>query len=108
MICFGYQVQLIFTARKRSLGQGDVLSSVCQGFCPQGGVRGGGCAWQGGMLGSGGVHGRGHAWQGVCMVGGMHGRVGACVADTTVDSYKCLWAFIGGFKRFSGLQSSLG
>ena len=25
-----------------------------------------------------------------------------------VDSYKCLWAFIGGFKRFSGLQSSLG
>ena len=25
-----------------------------------------------------------------------------------VDWYKCLWAFIGGFKRFSGLQSSLG
>ena len=25
-----------------------------------------------------------------------------------VDSYKCLWAFIGGFKHFSGLQSSLG
>ena len=26
----------------------------------------------------------------------------------SVDSYKCLWAFIGSFKCFSGLQSSLG
>ena len=25
-----------------------------------------------------------------------------------VDSYKCLWAFIECFKRFFGLQSSLG
>ena len=25
-----------------------------------------------------------------------------------VDSYKCLWAFIECFKRFLGLQSSLG
>ena len=25
-----------------------------------------------------------------------------------VDSYKCLWAFIGCYTRFSGLQSSLG
>ena len=28
----------IFTARKRSLGQGNIFSSVCQEFCPQGGV----------------------------------------------------------------------
>ena len=27
----------IITARKRSLGQGNILSSVCQGLCPQGG-----------------------------------------------------------------------
>ena len=27
----------IFTARKRSLGQGNIFSSVCQEFCPQGG-----------------------------------------------------------------------
>ena len=27
---------------------------------------------------------------------------------TCVDSYKCLWAFIGGFKRFFGLQIPLG
>ena len=67
---------LIFTARKRSLGQGNVLSSVCQGFCPQGGgVHGrgacvaGGHAWQGGMHGGGG-----HVWQGACMAGGMRGR----------------------------------
>ena len=28
--------------------------------------------------------------------------------DKNVDSYKCLWAFIGCYTRFSGLQSSLG
>ena len=28
--------------------------------------------------------------------------------DACVDSYKGLWAFTYGFKRFSGLQSSLG
>ena len=47
------------TARKRSLGQGNVLSSVCQGFCPRGGR-----AWRGGVCVAGG-----HAWWGVCMVG---------------------------------------
>ena len=30
--------QLLFTARKRSLGQGNIFTSVCQEFCPQGGV----------------------------------------------------------------------
>ena len=29
-------------------------------------------------------------------------------ANAYVDSYKCLWAFIECFKRFFGLQSSLG
>ena len=60
---------------------------------------GGGCVWQGCMVGRGCVHDREHAWQGrhvwggmhgggcawgVCMAGGMHGRghawQGACVA----------------------------
>ena len=80
----------IITARKRSLGQGNVFTPVCQSFCSQGG---GGRAWQGvGMHGrewacmaggacmTGGVHGRGHLWQGirvwqrVCVVG-------ACVQE---------------------------
>ena len=29
------QVNGVFTARKRSLGQGNIFSSVCQEFCPQ-------------------------------------------------------------------------
>ena len=29
---------IIFTARKRSLGQGNIFTSVCQEFCPQRGV----------------------------------------------------------------------
>ena len=68
-----------------------------------GGVHGRGACLAVGVCMAGDMRGRGCAWW-----GGMHGRVGACVADTTVDSYKCVWAFIGGFKRFSGLQSSLG
>ena len=28
----------VFSARKRSLGQGNIFRSVCQEFCPQGGV----------------------------------------------------------------------
>ena len=30
------------------------------------------------------------------------------IQGINVDSYKCLWAFIGCYTRFSGLQSSLG
>ena len=78
------------------LGQGNILTSVCQEFCPQGGRgmhgRGvcvaGGHVWQGGMHGrgacmagghawQGGMHGRGCVWQGACIAGGL------CVADTT-------------------------
>ena len=30
--------EIIFTARKRSLGQGNIFSSVCQEFCSEGGL----------------------------------------------------------------------
>ena len=38
----GPALDRIITARKRSLGQGNIFSSVCQEFCPQLGGR----AWQ--------------------------------------------------------------
>ena len=38
----------------------------------------------------------------------LPGGMGVGISGRYVDSYKCLWAFIGGFKHFSGLQSSLG
>ena len=38
---------LIFTARKRSLGQGNIFTSVYQEFCSQGG---GGCLLRGCLL----------------------------------------------------------
>ena len=31
-----FYILYIFTARKRSLGQGNIFSSMCQEFCPQG------------------------------------------------------------------------
>ena len=41
----------IFTARKRSLGQGNIFIGVCQEFCSQGrGVCSGGCLLPGGLL----------------------------------------------------------
>ena len=46
------------TARKRSLGQGNIFRSMCPSFCPEG--VGGGHVWQGG------IHGRGYAWQVGC------------------------------------------
>ena len=44
----------IITARKRSLGQGNIFTSVCQEFCSQGGclllggclLPGGACSWR--------------------------------------------------------------
>ena len=73
-------MSLIFTARKRSLGQGYIFTPVCHSVHRGGGMCGcsrGGCAW----LLPGGMHGClwGHAWLlwGVCMValGGMHGFI---------------------------------
>ena len=40
----GPALDRIITARKRSLGQGNIFRSVCQEFCPQ--LGGGGRAWQ--------------------------------------------------------------
>ena len=75
----------IVTARKRSLGQGNIFRSVCQEFCPHGG---GGRAWlQLGMCGClGGGEGQ-HVWlpggmcgcQGACMVAGGCMVVGVCM-----------------------------
>ena len=57
----------IITARKRSLGQGNIFTSVCQEFCSRGGVSGPGGAWS-----------WGGAWfQGVPGPGGV-GRDGYC------------------------------
>ena len=44
------------------LGQGYIFRSMCQEFCPQGGM------YDRGMCVAGGVHGMGHAWQ-----EGVHG-----------------------------------
>ena len=82
----------IFTARKRSLGQGNIyrpqtslgqgniFRSVCQEFCPQGGwgvptPGGGGACSQGGLLTEGSAP-RGGSCKGVCSGGSAPG--GAC------------------------------
>ena len=75
--------KVLFTSRKRSLGQGNIFTSVCHS------VQGGVCMAKGGMHGEEGcVWQRGHAWWrganmvkgGACMVkGGMCGE-GVCVA----------------------------
>ena len=58
--------ELFITTRKRSLGQGNIFTSVCQEFCSQGGAwsSGGGClvpggAWSWGYLVLGGCLVRG-------------------------------------------------
>ena len=77
---------MLITARKRSLGQGNIFTPVCHSV-HKGGMPGcsGGHAWLlwGGWLLQGGVHGcswgvRGCSWGGACMValGGMHGCSG--------------------------------
>ena len=54
----------IFTTRKRSLGQGNIFTSVCQEFCSQGGG-----AWSQGGASSGGAWSRGVCSGGVCFGG---------------------------------------
>ena len=78
----------IITARKRSLGQGNVFTPVSHSV-----HRAGGRAWQGvGMHGRRGMHDRGCAWQGAFVAGdpgvvegvcggGVHGRGRACRRD---------------------------
>ena len=51
-----FQVEIIFTARKRSLEQGNIFIGVCQEFCSQGGglLRGEGVSTPGGVSSGGG------------------------------------------------------
>ena len=49
-ILLSYTVHNIFTARKRSLGQGNIFRSVCQEFCSQGGGAIPACLAAGGVL----------------------------------------------------------
>ena len=67
---------VFFTARKRSLGQGNIFTPVCHSV-HGGGMHGerGACMVKGGMHGWGGMCGRG----GVCgKRGDMHGKGGVC------------------------------
>ena len=90
---------IIFTARKRSLGQGNIFTPVCHSVhregCVTGGCacpgRGGMCAWgEGGMhaLGvlAGGMHGWGHAW-----LGAVRGRGHACHTPPPQAWYREIW-----------------
>ena len=59
----------IFTARKWSLGQGNIFTSVCQEFCPWGKVsacqnlvQGGVCLWSGGVWETAPPQGRTSQW----------------------------------------------
>ena len=46
-----FLLQILVTARKRSLAQGSIFTSVCQEFCPQGGgACSGGGVWSKGGL----------------------------------------------------------
>ena len=65
--------EAIFTSRKRSLGQGNIFTSVCQEFCSQGDA----CS-QGGCLLPGGV------W-----AGGVPGPGGCPVETPPPDGYCC-------------------
>ena len=82
----------IFTARKRSLGQGNIFTPVCHSVhrggvrgrgvcvarghaCPRGACMPGVCVWPGG-----------HAWLGACMVGGRHARGGGMHARGDVHA----------------------
>ena len=66
-----FKTSVLITARKRSLGQGNIFTPVCHSV-HRGGMHG--CSWGGGhvWLLQGGMHGcsGGHAW---LLPGGMHG-----------------------------------
>ena len=57
-----YFASLLITARKRSLGQGNIFRSVCQEFCPRGW-----CAW---------------SWEGVPGPGGGGAGPGGGLVET--------------------------
>ena len=104
---------VFITARKRSLGQGNIFTPVCHsvhrgGMCGCGGEAGGGRAWLlgGAMCGcSGGMRGclGGHAW---LLLGGVHGcSRGACMVARgvcMVASGGRAWLLQGGMGGCSG------
>ena len=78
-ICL-FEHYVFITARKRSLGQGNIFRSVCQEFCSQRRVSApGGCLLLGGAW-SGGVCSR----EAVCLFLG-----GGCLVETPLDGYCC-------------------
>ena len=91
-------MKIIFTARKRSLGQGNILSSMCQGFCPQGvpGPRGNRDAWSWGCLVPGGG----------CLVWGeMPGPGGGCLVQGGAWSCRGAWSYGGAWSHGEGTSS---
>ena len=83
----------LFTARKRSLGQGNIFTPVCHSV-HRGGVHG--CSGGGGQACMVLFGGRGHAW---FYLGGMHGfirGVGACVVLFGGHA----WFYLGGVHGF--------
>ena len=83
---FGLARSFFITARKRSLGQGNIFTSVChsvhgRGMHARGDVHVGVCVHAWGTCVVGGVHARGcaclgGAWQGSMGGGGVHGQGG--------------------------------
>ena len=82
-------ISFIFTARKRSLGQDNIFTSVCQEFCPRGGVCSAGGAWSWGGLSAPGVPGP----RGVCSQDGSAPRGGVPAGDPlrTARRYASYW-----------------
>ena len=73
---------VIFTAHKRSLGQGNIFRSVCQEFCSGGGACSGGClVLEGCLLGGVPAPGRCLLWGFACL-GGCLVLGGACSGGT--------------------------
>ena len=66
--------EIVVTAYQRSLGQGNIFSSVCQEFCPWGDMLLGVCLVQGRVPGPGGglvprgAWSQGAVWSGGCLV----------------------------------------
>ena len=61
--------EIVVTACKRSLGQGNIFSNVCQEFCPRGGGSGPGGAWSRGVRDPrGGVWSWGVPGPGGCLI----------------------------------------
>ena len=88
---------LTVTARKRSLGQGNIFTPVCHSV-HRGGMRG--CSWGGGMCGCSRGAGRGCAW---LLQGGVHGFIqGACVVlfGGCVVLFGGAWFYLGGVCGF--------